>query len=170
MSLTEDEIAVIEKAHELLTGWHKSLFGRGFGDVSCYVQLYAWYQTHIIQAVDILIQKMPVLGGSIKAECDGLLEKAESFSAMDEEDSEFLDKKIELGLLAQRIIPRFRRLTQTVPSDEQEQEKDGQMEQTSKGGKADLPNERTAVTWYWKLYEKTIKAAFDAILDKLNPS
>jgi len=38
------------------------------------------------------------------------------------------------------------------------------------GGNADSSNEKISESWLWKLYEKTIKAAFDAILDKLNPS
>ncbi len=47
-----------------------------------------------------------------------------------------------------------------------EQEKDGQ----SNGGKVDSPNEKSKETWYWKLYEKTIKAVISAVLDKVNPS
>ena len=46
------------------------------------------------------------------------------------------------------------------------QEKDGQ----SNSGKVDSPNEKSSETWYWKLYEKTIKAVIAAILDKVNPS
>lgn len=46
------------------------------------------------------------------------------------------------------------------------QEKGGQ----DNDGNADLPNGKTSESWLWKLYEKTIKAAFDAILDKINPS
>ena len=46
------------------------------------------------------------------------------------------------------------------------EEKDGQ----SNCGKADSPNEKSSETWYWKLYEKTIKAVIAAILDKINPS
>ena len=45
------------------------------------------------------------------------------------------------------------------------QEKGGQ----SNGGKVDSPNEKSSETWYWKLYEKTIKAFIAAILDKVNP-
>jgi len=37
-------------------------------------------------------------------------------------------------------------------------------------GKVDSPNEKSLETWYWKLYEKTIKAVIAAILDKVNPS
>ena len=46
------------------------------------------------------------------------------------------------------------------------QEKDGQ----NNSGKVDSPNEKSSETWYWKLYEKAIKAVIAAILDKVNPS
>lgn len=60
---------------------------------------------------------------------------------------------------------------QSKPAETEEQkiepqEKDGQ----SNGGKVDSPNEKSSETWYWKLYEKTIKAVIAAILDKVNPS
>ena len=45
-------------------------------------------------------------------------------------------------------------------------------EETQRGkqsGKVDSPNEKSSETWYWKLYEKTIKAFIAAILDKINP-
>ena len=48
-----------------------------------------------------------------------------------------------------------------------------QMHKPASGEKtstADLPNEKSSETWYWKLYEKTIKAVIAAVLDKLNPS
>jgi len=47
-----------------------------------------------------------------------------------------------------------------------EQEKEVQ----SNGGKMDSPNEKSSETWYWNLYEKTIKAVISAVLDKVNPS
>ena len=43
------------------------------------------------------------------------------------------------------------------------QEKGGQ----SNGGKVDSPNEKSSETWYWNLYEKTIKAVIATILDFL---
>ena len=80
--------------------------------MGCYITLHAWYETDIVKAVDILIKKMPVLGESIKAECDDLLKKAESLSSMVEQDSSVFQRKHEdLSLLARRIIPRFRGLT-----------------------------------------------------------
>ncbi|MFH1883967.1 MAG: hypothetical protein ABIL62_14815 [Planctomycetota bacterium] len=112
MLLTKDEIAVIEKAADLLDGWLKNLISDNFGEMGCFIPLHAWYETHIIQAVDILIDKMPQLGMSIKADCDDLLKKAESLSSIGEQDSsEFQRKQADLSLLARRIIPRFRGAT-----------------------------------------------------------
>ncbi len=51
------------------------------------------------------------------------------------------------------------------PADTEQDENDGK----SNGGKVDSPNEKSSETWYWKLYEKTIKAFIAAILDKVNP-
>jgi hypothetical protein len=39
-----------------------------------------------------------------------------------------------------------------------------------KVGNADSSNETKSESWFWKLYERTIKALFAAILDKFNPS
>lgn len=51
-------------------------------------------------------------------------------------------------------------------------EKNKKQEKTGQGNDGNVysPNGKTSESWLWKLYEKTIKAAFDAILDKLNPS
>jgi len=112
MSLTKNEIAVIEKAADLLDGWLKNLIKNNFGDMGCYIPLHAWYETHIVKAVDILIEKIPALGESVKRECDDMLKKAQSLSSIGEPHSpEFQRKQADLSLLARRIIPRFRGAT-----------------------------------------------------------
>lgn len=40
---------------------------------------------------------------------------------------------------------------------------------SSNESKVDSPNKKSSQSLFWKLYEKTVKAAFDAILDKVNP-
>jgi len=57
-------------------------------------------------------------------------------------------------------------LAEASQSQTKSEEKDGQ----SNGGKVDSPNEKSSETWYWKLYEKTIKAVIAGILDKVNHS
>ena len=37
------------------------------------------------------------------------------------------------------------------------------------GGKTDLPNEKPAGTWYWKLYEITLKVVVDAVMERFWP-
>jgi hypothetical protein len=37
-------------------------------------------------------------------------------------------------------------------------------------GNVESSNEKTSESWFWKLYEKTLKAFFTAIFDKFNPS
>ncbi len=111
MLITKDEIAVIEKAADLLDGWLKNLISDNFGEMGCFIPLHAYYETHIVKALDILIQKIPVLGESVKRECDDLLKKAQSLSSIGEQhSSEYQRKLSDLSLLARRIIPRFRGL------------------------------------------------------------
>ena len=122
MSLTNDEITVIEKAADILNGWLKDLVGNNFGDMGCYIPLHAWYETHIIRAIDILIEKKPELGGSIKTECNTLLEETKSLSLMDEQNAtDIQSKQAELALLARRIIPRLRRLAEPIPSEQKKE-------------------------------------------------
>jgi len=125
MNLTPDDKEVIKKAADLLDCWLKDLIKNNFGDMGCYIPLHAWYETVIVRAVDILIEneKMTQLGKSIKKECDDLLEKARLLSSMDEQNtSDIQSKQAELSLLARRIIPRFRRVIEKLPT---KQEKKG---------------------------------------------
>ena len=39
----------------------------------------------------------------------------------------------------------------------------------SNGGKVDPPNEKSSETWYWKLYETTLKVLVDAVLERFWP-
>ena len=122
MSLTKEDVEVIEKAADLLDGWLKDLIKNSFGDMGCDIPLHAWYETHIIKAVDILIDKKERLGESIKEECDALLEKAQELSSMDEHNiPNIQSKQFELSLLARRIIPRLRRLAEPIPSEQKKE-------------------------------------------------
>jgi len=165
MALTSDEFKSIERVCENLNKWQKGDIPQDFKELGRHSQLIMVVQPLINDVVVDLLDKMPDEGRLVRDKFEELLNQAKLVDDLREkvsEDALFEDST--LLRLAWEFILILRRIAQK-----------GSQDLTSKKpAEPELgttPAKRRGIrAWLWKLYEKTIKAIWGAVLDKYNPS
>ena len=115
MKLTPTEIDEIERAVELLRQYRKDLANNHFSECILHAILLNNFEGHIYGVVDILLEKSPQLGKSVKTQCDELLNTAKMVDDLrGENSSEASLKEIELMGDARRLSIRFQRIAKRI--------------------------------------------------------
>ena len=163
MKLTEDEIETIEQAAGALKKWRDYVAETHSSGLSCYISLRSTLETRVDRAVDILLAKGTALGENIKKECDKLLKDSQLIDDPYEQNaSDARVKGAELLGSARRLISRIQQIAQ-IAREGLSAEKPAETAQNA------TPAKPERESWWWRLYEKTLKVVIDAVLERLCP-
>jgi len=82
--------------------------------------------------------------------------------------SALYDIKANVSLLGERLFEVAKQQASEAKTELEQKQPQGKGGQ-SNGGMVDPPNEKSSETWYWKLYETTLKVLVDAVLERFWP-